>query len=302
MSFDLLVTIFHGVVVHVGASTAGKDAVPPRLSDGSGTEVPTLWLGSVTVPLAFWPALEPCVVAIAAPPIMPEIAAQAAAAASVEVNDVADCEVAVVPSGTEPSPTVPRPAVPSVLVPRPRPGLDAFRDGTVPAAPDESVDCVDALDSEDAEEFMLGTVVTPDMAVVCDEPPLHGDNELLWAAAVPWTVVGPRVRPPPSKVGSTEPADILEHWLEIAAGAEALVKLDCVPIVLATPGLKGDVAGIVGNVGKLVCATPAPSPATVSPRKTAEAMKVFIPTISPLSVVRWPLLDHQRPGSLSRTR
>ena len=252
MSFDLLVTIFHGVVVHVGASTAGKDAVPPRLSDGSGTEVPTLWLRSVTVPLAFCPALELCVAAIAALPIMPEIAAQAAAAASVEANDVADCAVAVVPSGTEPSPTVPRPAVPSALVPRPRPGLDAFRDGTVPAAPDEGVDCVDAFDSEDAEEFTLGLVVIPDMAVVCDEPPLHGDKVLFWAVAVPWIAVGPRLRPPPSKVGSTEPANILEHWLEIAAGAEPVAMLDCVPIVLAAPGLKGDVAGIVGNVGKLV--------------------------------------------------
>jgi hypothetical protein len=282
MSFDLLVTIFHGVVVHVGASTAGKDAVPPRLSEGSGTEVPTLWLRSVTVPLAFCPALELCVVAIAAPPIMPEIAAQAAAAASVEANDVADCDVAVVPSSTEPSPTVPRPAVPSVLVPRLRPGLDAFSDGTVPAAPDEDVDCVDALDCEDAEEFARGTVVTPDMAAACDEPPSQGDNEMFWAAAVPWTAVARRLRPPPSKVGSAEPPDILEHWVEIAAGAEALVMLDCVPIVLGTPGLKGDVAGIVGNVGKLVCATPAPSPATVSPRKTAEVMKAFIPAISPL--------------------
>lgn len=227
------------------------------------------------MPLALCPTLEVWVALVPAPPIMPVVAAQAAAAASVVANDVADWELDVVRVGKEPSPTAPNPTAPSALVPTPAmPRLDASGEDTIAVVPDGN----EALCGAAEEGLAARAGVIPEGVMICDAPvaALHKAEALLPTAVGLCMALGPRLSPPPSNVGSGELPALPGHCWEFADAATPPVGPDCIPSVLPTLGFKGDVPTMAGIVGAFVCATPGLSPAAMRVRNTAEVMITFI--------------------------
>lgn len=208
--------------------------------------------------------------------IPPEAVAQKDTEPVLPGNVVAACEVEVdpvievAPADDEagppaPSPTVPKPLVPSPAVPRP----DVAVEETVAVAvvvPEEPFVALHGADVPVAASIKLTLLACATaelaVAVVTVAPGV---------AVEPGVAIAPRLRPPPSNVGSVAvPVLADEHAVEFASPDWPVALCD-MPAPTRPDDCSGEVACRPGSGGMLVCATlvlmPSPASAMARARK-----------------------------------